>query len=165
MDYDDFLLRPLHQFANGGLEYADAFPVFERGVRDCASCHDATSTHTWLEYTERHLNALACETCHVPELFAPALSSVDWTVITIEGEARLDYRGADTGSDSAYLTGYQPVLLPDDDNRLSPHNIVSAWYWIYGDPAQPVSREDLEAVYLVDDAYATGNHHAIRYKW
>lgn len=154
MDYDDFLRRPLHQFANGGLDYVEAFPVFQRGNRDCATCHNATASHTWLEYTERHINALACETCHVPRVYAPALASVDWTVLTTAGEPTLTHRGVDIGPEPAYIEGYQPVLLPDADSRLAPYNIISAWYWVHGDPAQPVERDDLVAVYLDGDAYA-----------
>ncbi|GAB4515387.1 MAG: hypothetical protein OHK0046_18830 [Anaerolineae bacterium] len=154
MEINDYLLRPLHQFANGGAAYAEAFPVFERGVRDCATCHDAPSAHTWLEYTERHLDALSCESCHVPMVYAPALESVDWTVLTASGEPKLTYRGAEMTYDPVYITGYAPVLLPDADNRLAPYNVVSAWYWVYGDPAQPVDRDDLLAVYFEGDAYA-----------
>jgi len=154
MDYDDFLLRPLHQFANGGTAYADAFPVFERSVRDCAGCHNAAASHTWLEYAERHINALACESCHIPTAYAPALATVDWTVLTDTGDPHLTYRGVDTSVAPVYISGYEPVLLPDRDNRLAPHNIVSAWYWVFGEPAQPVSRDDLAAVYLMGDGYA-----------
>ena len=85
MDFEDYLSRPLHQFANGGQDYQETFPEFARAIRDCATCHDAQSTHNWLAYPERHLQALTCETCHIPEVFAPALESVDWTVIYPNG--------------------------------------------------------------------------------
>lgn len=155
MDFDDYLVRPLHQFANGGADYADVFPVFERATRDCASCHDAVSTHTWLPYADRHTEALACETCHIPELNAPALESVDWTVLDAEGRAVLTYRGLDTSSEPALLTGYQPVLLPQTDGDksvLAPYNVVSAWYWVYGEPAQPVPLETLQAAWFSSNA-------------
>lgn len=155
MDYDDFLLRPLHQFANGGEAYVDVFPAFARGARDCASCHDAAASHEWLEYAERHINTMACETCHVPMLYAPALAAVDWTVIDTNGEPRQTYRGVDPDAETLFITGYSPVLLPDGDDRLAPHNVVSAWYWVYGDPAQPVALNDLEAVFLDGERYDT----------
>jgi thiosulfate reductase cytochrome b subunit len=154
MDYDDFLLRQLHQFANGGQKYQDAFPVFERGARDCATCHDAAAAHTWLEYADRHLSALACETCHIPTIYGPALASVDWTVLDSNGEPLRQYRGVDFSGGAPFITGYQPVLLPDSSSRLAPHNIVSAWYWVAGDPAQPVTPADLTAVYLDGSNYA-----------
>ncbi|MFW5709435.1 MAG: cytochrome b/b6 domain-containing protein [Chloroflexota bacterium] len=154
MDYDDFLLRPLHQFANSGQVYAEAFPIFQRSVRDCASCHDAEASHEWLEYTQRHLNTLSCETCHIPDIHAPALAAVDWTILTQQGTPRMDYRGVDTSTDPVYMTGYEPVLLPDTEDRLAPYNIVSAWYWVHGDPAEPVTQEDLKTVYFDGDRYA-----------
>ncbi len=154
MEFDDYLKRPLHQFANGGSDYADAFPVFDRASRDCATCHDAQSTHTWLEYTQRHIDNIACETCHVPTVYAPALETVDWTVVTADGEPRMNFRGVDTTVEPVFISGYQPVLLPDDDGRLAPHNLVSAWYWIAGEPGEPVSRDELMAAYFEDDEYA-----------
>lgn len=158
MEFGDYLNRPLHQFANGGTEYVDAFPVFEKASRDCASCHDAVSTHTWLPYADRHTENLACETCHIPQINAPALESVDWTVLNAEGSAVLTYRGVDISSESPLITGYQPVLLPeahgDEDAILTPYNLVSAWYWVYGEPAQPVPLDTLQAAWFEDDTYA-----------
>lgn len=157
MEFGDYLTRPLHQFANGGSDYVDAFPVFEEASRDCVSCHDAVSTHTWLPYADSHTEALACETCHIPELNAPALQSVDWTVLDAEGNAIMSYRGIDTSSAPALLTGYQPVLLPqaDGDNTvLAPYNLVSAWYWVYGKPVQPVPLEILQAAWFENGDYA-----------
>jgi hypothetical protein len=39
--------------------------------------------------------AVACEACHVPALYAPALESIDWTVLTASGEPVRSYRGLD----------------------------------------------------------------------
>lgn len=154
MDFGDYLKRPLHQFANGGSHYVEAFPVFERAVRDCASCHNAETTHTWLEYPERHMQALACESCHIPELYAPALEYVDRTVLKADGTPQMGYRGTDMTVQPALLTGYQPVLLADAEGKLAPYNIISAWYWVYGDPAQPVTEDDLQAAWFEGAAYA-----------
>jgi thiosulfate reductase cytochrome b subunit len=157
MELGDYLYRPLHQFANGGTDYVGAFPIFERASRDCASCHDAVSTHTWLPYADRHTENLACETCHIPQLNAPALESIDWTVLDAEGNALMSYRGIDPDSEPALLTGYQPVLLPqtDGDNTvLAPYNLVSAWYWVSGEAAQPVPLETLQAAWFEGDTYA-----------
>ena len=154
MDYDDFLLRPLHQFANGGADYVGQFPVFERASRDCVACHDADATHEWLEYRDRHLDVLACQTCHIPEMQVSALEAVDWTVLTADGGPSMTFRGLDTSVNPAYITGYTPLLLPDRDDKLAPHNVVSAWYWVAGEPAAPVSQADLQAAYFEGDTYA-----------
>jgi thiosulfate reductase cytochrome b subunit len=49
------------------------------------------------------------------------------------------------------------VLLPrdkgDGQTRLAPHNLITAWYWTYGDPARPVPLRYLEAAWLLNGAY------------
>ena len=37
--------------------------------------------------------AVACEACHVPKLYAPALQSIDWTVLDAAGQPLRAYRG------------------------------------------------------------------------
>ncbi|NWF69947.1 MAG: cytochrome b/b6 domain-containing protein [Chloroflexi bacterium] len=150
MDFGEYLRRPLHQFANSS---GAAQSGFGGAARSCASCHDAVNTHTWLPYTERHFSAMTCETCHVPTLYAPALESVDWTVLSADGSPRMTYRGLD----DALIAGFQPVVLPtvgtDGATRLSPYNVVSRWYWVAAD-GTPVSEADLRAAWLLDGAYA-----------
>lgn len=146
MDFGEYLHRPLHEFANTDAETVTQFGSAER---TCDSCHDAASTHTWLPYTERHVNALACETCHVPTLYAPALESVDWTALQADGTPLMTYRGLD----GDMLTGFQPVLLPDENGQLAPYNFVSVWYWVAGDPAAAVSIADLQAAWFEGEAY------------
>jgi len=138
LDFGDYLYRPLHQFDASG--------------RTCADCHDATSTHTWLPYTERHISALACESCHVPQLYAPALQAVDWTVLDENGAPRRECRGI-AADGSALIEGYQPALLPSVNGGLTPYNLVTAWYWVAGD-AEPVALENLSAAWLADGGYA-----------
>ena len=46
-------------------------------MRRCESCHDAQKTHAdWLPYTDRHMEEVACETCHIPQMYAPAIAVV-----------------------------------------------------------------------------------------
>lgn len=153
MTFEDFLSRPLHQFANGGSDYADAFPVFEQAGRSCADCHDAEATHEWLPYAGQHLEAMTCETCHIPELQAPALAAIDWTTLDADGEPHREWRGLDASSSPALLTGYAPVILPDEGGQLAPYNLVSAWYWVAGEPAAPVALDDLRAAFFDGDTY------------
>lgn len=153
MEFGDYLTRPLHQFANGGTPYIDVFPVFENAERSCDSCHDAVSTHDWLAYSASHMEALACETCHIPQVYAPALQTVDWTILNTDGEAVMTFRGLDESSTPALLTAHQPVLLPDDDGKLAPYNLVNSWYWISDDA--PVLVEALQSAFFDGDSYAT----------
>ena len=153
MDFEDYLTRPLHQFANGGENATDIFPIFERADRDCATCHDAESTHSWLPYATRHIQVMECETCHIPELFAPALESVDWTVINTDGSPQMTYRGVEDGSQPPLVTGFTPVLLTNNQGKLAPNNLVSVWYWVDGALAQPIDSETLKSIWLDDDDY------------
>jgi thiosulfate reductase cytochrome b subunit len=52
------------------------------------------------------------------------------------------------------IEGFRPLILPradaDGKFRLAPFNLITAWYWTAGDPAMPVSREQLEKALFVD---------------
>ncbi len=160
IDFSEYLYRPLHQFAKGQSAQGTLAPGLDNTLRRCESCHSIEATHNWLPYKERHTAAMSCETCHVPELYAPALESVDWTVLTAAGEPVQRFRGLEGDSlDPANLiTGFQPVILPRDNGdgttTLAPFNLISAWYWVYGDPVRPVPLRDLQAVYLDGDSYS-----------
>ncbi len=159
MGFAQYLSRPLHQFAKGQSTLGLAADT-ENSLRRCESCHDATQIHEWLPYRQRHFSALACESCHVPEMFGPALQSIDWTVLNAAGEPIRDYRNleGDPAAVDTLIQGFQPLLLPrkngGGDYRLAPWNLVSSWYWMAGNPARPVSREQLSEALLVD-----GQHH------
>lgn len=40
------------------------------------------------------------------------------------------------------IAGFQPILLPrrelDGSRKLTPHNLVTTWYWVAGDPPAPI---------------------------
>lgn len=152
IDFGEYLKRPSHMFASGS-----------DSMRTCSACHDAAASHTWLPYLERHVSVLACESCHVPQLYAPALASRDATVARLDGSPVETFRGVDgdgTQVDpvATLITGYQPALLQQVDaggaSSLSPYNLVAVWYWAAGDPPMPVSMSDVSAVYLDGDGYA-----------
>jgi len=42
-----------------------------------------------------HMNALACESCHIPKMYTAALAAVDWTVLNLEGTAPTTHRGVE----------------------------------------------------------------------
>ncbi len=162
IDFGEYLLRPLHQFAKGENAQSVVAPEYSDTLRRCDSCHSLEATHDWLPYKERHVSALACESCHVPKLYAPALESLDWTVLDTNGQPIQECRGAGSINTNnpaeTFVTGYEPVLLTrrnaDGSESLAPFNVVAVYYWVYGDPARPVPLRDLQAVWLQDEQYA-----------
>lgn len=161
IDLGEYLYRPLHQFAKGQSAEGTLAPQFDNSLRRCDSCHDASGTHTWLPYTDQHLKALSCESCHIPQMYAPAREYNDWTVLKADGTPVTNCRGVEGEGPtmaSLLITGFEPVLLPrqsaDGNTELAPHNLVSSWFWVYGDPARPVPYRDLKAAWLDnEDAY------------
>lgn len=159
LDLGEYLYRPLHQFAKG--QNPGSVPGLENSMRRCESCHSIAATHNWLPYKERHTAEVACETCHIPKLYAPALKAIDWTSLYLDGSPLKTYRGIE-GSESAapdaLISGYEPVILPrqsaDGTTALAPFNLITAWYWVYGEPARPVPLRDLQAAWLEDERYA-----------
>jgi thiosulfate reductase cytochrome b subunit len=92
-------------------------------------------------------------------MYNTALQQVDWTVITLEGESQNTCRGVEgqTGTISDLVTGFNPILLQrvniDGSVKLAPYNLISAWFWVYGDPQQPVPQEMLVEAYLDGESY------------
>ena len=152
-----FLLTPSHDFAKGHTPQGTAARQLDGSMRRCEDCHNAEATHTWLPYTQRHFQAMNCEACHVPQVNAPAIEQVDWTIIGSDGQPGIRYRGVNGPPDKAtsLVTGYQPVLLPrrelDGKTRLTPHNLITSWFWVAGTPPVPVSQENLRKAMLVGD--------------
>lgn len=166
VDIGAYLQRPVHDFARGPNASSDISPDQLGSMRTCESCHDSSVSHEWLPYNEKHMDAMACETCHIPEMYAPAYESVDWTVLLAGAdgtnpEPNINYRGIEgTGSENPLITGFEPVLLPrtdvDGNTKLAPFNLVSTWYWVYGEgeETRPVRLVDLEAAYFENGEYA-----------
>jgi len=160
IDLGEYLYRPLHQFAKGQSAQGTLAPEFDNTLRRCESCHSIQTTHEWLPYKERHTEVLSCETCHVPKMYAPARQYYDWTVLRTDSTPQVSCRGMEGEGDtfsSAFITGFEPVLLPRSNNdgsvSLAPHNLITSWFWVYGDPPRPVPLRDLQAVWLAGDAY------------
>jgi thiosulfate reductase cytochrome b subunit len=126
------------------------------------------------------MSAVACETCHIPKLYAPAIQQYDWTVLKANGEPRNLCRGIESTASSLIasadanagvaptvshlVTGFEPVLLPrqnveDGQTMLAPYNLISTWYWVYDDAngnTRPVRLSDLQAAWLDAGKYAPG---------
>jgi hypothetical protein len=155
----EYLTRPDHNLAKGHTPQGTVARQFDGSMRRCEHCHNAQATHTWLPDTRRHLQALNCESCHVPRVYAPARQQTDWTVLHSDATALVRYRGVagDVRKASSLVAGFQPVLLPreelDGSTRLTPHNLVATWYWVAGDPPAPVALDDLRKAFLHGSDY------------
>ncbi len=159
IEIGEYLQQPVHQFARGQSAQSNINPELANTMRRCEACHTTESGHAWLPYQERHFDSLSCETCHIPKMYSNALAQLDYTVINPDSSPAKDCRGivGDPNSLSSLITGFEPVLLPrqdvDGNIKLAPYNLVSSWYWIYGDPPRPVRLQDLEAAYLDGEDY------------
>ncbi len=162
VEIGEYHLRPLHEFARGDSAQSTVAPEYKNTMRRCDSCHDYKNTHNWLPYTERHMQAVSCETCHIPKMYSSVNQTHDWTVIHIDGSARLECRGVegDQSSIRGLITGYEPLWLQDQnvdgETSLAPYNLITAFYWVYGTPPRPVRLFDLQAAYLEGDDYHPG---------
>jgi hypothetical protein len=162
VEIGEYLVQPLHQFARGDSTQSIVAPNLKNTMRRCDSCHNTTESHEWLPYIDRHMNAISCETCHIPKIYSSANQTHDWTVIHLDGSARLECRGVegDPNSISGLLTGYDPVWLPNQniggDTSLAPYNLITAFFWVYDDPPRPVRLDDLKAAYLENGDYHPG---------
>lgn len=178
LELGEYLQRPDHNLARGQSAQYNLAPDLKGTMRRCEACHDANAGHAdWLPYIERHMNTVACETCHIPRMYAPAIQSYDWTVIRTNSQPVNVCRGleitagerltASADPNAVPLTvnylvdGYQPVLLNRTDSGggrlLAPYNLITSFYWVYEDGngnIRPVRLLDLEAVYLQDGGYA-----------
>jgi len=161
LDLGEYLQRPDHNFARGQTEASDTSSGPE--MRRCDSCHDYQASHAdWLPYVDRHMATVACETCHIPEMYAPAIQSYDWTVINQDSSPFSTCRGVegDTGTINDLVTGYKPVVLQrteaDGKKLLAPYNLITSYFWIYTDEngnERPVRLIDLEAAFLENGKY------------
>jgi thiosulfate reductase cytochrome b subunit len=159
----EYLEQPNHNFARGQSAQYTIAPELKGTMRRCESCHAAESHSSWLPYVDRHMAVLSCESCHVPQLYAPAIEKVDWTVLDADGGSVISCRGvADPSSGGdPLIEGFTPVLLMraniDGGQQLAPYNLISAWYWVYDDAngaKRPVPLIDLQAAWFEGGAYA-----------
>ncbi len=162
IEIGSYLEKPNHNFARGQSAQYTIAPELKGTMRRCESCHNTNSHADWLPYVDRHMQEVACETCHTPQMNAGAVQSYDWTVLTADGQPASQCRGVegDTGTIADLVTGFQPVALQrtnvDGDTMLAPYNLITSWYWVYdsADGPRPVSLDDLQAAWLDGSGYA-----------
>ena len=145
----DYLTRPLHQLAKGSSRRGLEATSSENSMRRCESCHDASQVHEWLPYKRGHFAALACESCHVPKMYGPALQVLDQTLVDSKGQPLRYYRdveGDPTTADSL-IQGFSPAMLVREnvggERKLAPFNLVTHWFWSAGSPREAVTEEQL----------------------
>lgn len=117
----------------------------------CRDCHDPKDVHSTLPYANLHLAALACQSCHVSSLYAPALRAVDRTMVNLQGEPRLEGRGVIArewrAPNTWFTRGFKPFLLEEKREgkfRFAPYNLIAEWNWVYGNAGQQVPSQDLK---------------------
>jgi thiosulfate reductase cytochrome b subunit len=163
LEIGEYLEKPDHNFARGQSAQYNVAPELKGTMRRCESCHDASQGHSdWLPYIDTHIAAVACETCHIPQMYAPAIQSYDWTVLTADKGPLRTYRGVDGDPNAvtSLVTGYKPVLLNrtdiDGQQLLAPYNLITTYYWVYDDAngnKRPVRLFDLETAYFENGTY------------
>ncbi len=163
LEIGEYLEKPDHNFARGESAQFNVAPELKGTMRRCDSCHDASKGHSdWLPYIDKHMAAVACETCHIPQMYAPAIQSYDWTVLTLNSEPVKTCRGVEGEPNqvTSLVTGYEPVLLNrtniDGDKLLTPYNLITTYYWVYDDAngnKRPVRLFDLETIFFENGAY------------
>lgn len=164
LEINEYLQRPDHNFARGDSAQFNVSPEYKSTMRRCENCHDTNKSHAgWLPYNDRHMQVIACETCHIPRMYAPAYSTMDWTVVHLDGTARSECRGIEgTDTTTSLVNGFQPVLMQRTDVQsgktlLAPYNLITSFFWVYEDTngnPRPVRKVDLEAAYLDNGAYS-----------
>lgn len=164
LDINKYLQKPDHNFARGQSAQVQVAPETKGTMRRCENCHDAATSHgNWLPYVQTHMATLACESCHIPKMHAPAIQAYDWTVLRSDGQPVKSCRGVDgkPGDVRTLVTGFEPVLLKrsniDGAALLAPYNLITSFYWVYDDAQgrkRPVRLADLKAAFLNGEAHA-----------
>jgi hypothetical protein len=159
---NQYLLTPDHNLAKGHSAQGTVARRLDGSMRDCRDCHNAEAIHDFLPYKAVHFEKLACQTCHISKIYAPARMMTDWTVITPRGEPITAHRGVEgpTNDPGSMIDGYEPLLLLHEETdgkfRVSPNNVITSWFWVEGDRGVPVRLIDLKAAFLK----AEGVYHA-----
>jgi thiosulfate reductase cytochrome b subunit len=149
------------------------WPDHKLSTASCQCCHDPLKSHTSFPYLVRHLESLECLSCHVPSIHTPAFQTIDETVITPDGQPRMELRGIqgsqapkDGELNAAFIERQMPVLLSrplaamladrlpiKTKDRLAPFNLVTRWYWFDEGTNKPLSVEIVSSAYRSGDGY------------
>ena len=118
-----FLQKPSHEFAH------------RRDSLSCESCHQANQLHNFLPHVLRHLEKVACATCHIPKSLVPALAELNAAVPAAPGQPARTYRGiaGDIRDPGSFVAGFVPAYVlrktPAGVAQFMPVNWVVHWTW------------------------------------
>ncbi|MCA8923898.1 MAG: hypothetical protein KDD82_18955 [Planctomycetes bacterium] len=148
----EFLRSPSHDFRKGSSSQGTVARRLSGSQRDCRGCHASVSHASWLPFSARHLEGIACQACHIPRALLPARRLTDWSVPDPAGAPRVELRGVegDPADPATLIEGWQPLLLPrraapDGAARLQPLNLQATAYWVSGATGRPVPLDRLAA--------------------
>jgi thiosulfate reductase cytochrome b subunit len=148
----EFLFRPDHRLAEAS----------------CRACHDPLRAHAFLPYRERHVDVIACQTCHATPR-APVAEMVDATVVTAAGTPVVRFRNVERAPgeplNAASVAPLRPLLVmrveADGAQRLTPVNVVSRWRWVTRADRAEVPVETVARALRPDGAWAPSVLHAL----
>jgi hypothetical protein len=151
-----YLKRPDHNFARGNIPPETVNMTHHNTMRGCGECHDAEKSHAFLPYKSLHFKALACQTCHIPEVHFWAYRSDEWGFLMDSGTSRITFRGIDGDivNPDAKVTGFKPAFIPspskNGQTEIRPTNLVTGVYWFDRGKGRPVF------TWQVQQAFFTG---------
>lgn len=117
-DLSAFLERPDHNLVIGAAG----------GNGSCQGCHIPEDNHSWLEEVALHMDKVACQACHITELYGPAQQLHDDSVRNANGEPVVVWRSQSAVAD--INIGFKPLLLQrPEDGRFAPFNVSLTRYW------------------------------------
>ena len=132
----EFLERPDHNLVIGAAGAGGG----------CKGCHTPEESHSWLDETELHMDVLACQSCHITDLYGPAQQFKDDSVRDSNGQAIVQWRSMSSSID--LNKGFQPVLLQrPEDGKFAPYNVSMTRYWRDGADNKAVTTD------IVDQAW------------
>ena len=116
---------------------------------ECSNCHNPLLIHEMIPYKKKHMERVACQSCHVPLIKGPALLEIDNTVLTELASPIYKFRNIDGYPQKSinveYIKGYSPFLLPQNE-KLKPYNFVTEWNWVSKKSNQKISIDSLKTI-------------------
>ena len=152
----EYLKRPDHNFARGNIPPETVNITRHNTMRGCAECHDIGKTHAFLPYKAQHFKALACQTCHIPEVHFWAYRSDEWGFLMDTGASRITFRGikGDIVDPDSEITGFKPAYVPtpakDGHLEIRPTNLITGLYWFDKTKARPVFTWQIQKAFFLD---------------
>lgn len=155
-DLAEYLKRPDHNFARGNIPPETVNITRHNTMRGCSGCHDAERTHAFLPYKAQHFKALACQTCHIPEVHFWAYRSDEWAFLMDTGASKITFRGVkgDIVDPESEVTGFKPAYVPtaarDGHLEIRPTNLITGLYWFDQAKGRPAFTWQMQKAFFLD---------------